>query len=307
MHVASAPLSFAQSLHPSAGARGALSPPGARRRILAVERIGYLVPAADFDGDVHSVFARACNLWCAGSLLTLVTQGAGDGPTTLRLTRDAPPDLRALFRVDDRILRRGAVARVGSATLDLADASRWRPSTPPPLAPPSQIVANLRIADAALRRHRQRHSSVIDREAAAVLAALETACRGLDVRAALPLVLRLIGWGEGLTPAGDDLLVGWCAALDALAGGHELRVRFARGVGAAIATRTERTTPIAAHSLRLATQGHFDAGMHGLRDALFCGDDVARLHGALAGALAVGSTSGADTVTGLLSGCEAWL
>ena len=31
-----------------------------------------LVPAADFDGDVHSVFARACNLALAGAILAYV-------------------------------------------------------------------------------------------------------------------------------------------------------------------------------------------------------------------------------------------
>jgi hypothetical protein len=306
MHIAPAP-----SLQPRDDTRR-LRPLAAeaahgQRRILAVERIGYLVPTADFDGAVHGVYARACNIAWEGSLLTLVAPGPADGPTTLRLGHDARSDLRALFRVGDRVLRRGAIVQARSATLHLADAPIWRPAPPQPRVPRSQIAANLRIAGAALRRHRHRHSSVIDRAAGMVRAALEESCRELDVARALPPIERLVGWGEGLTPAGDDFLVGWCAALDALAGGHELRVRFARDIGAAIAARTGRTTPIAAHCLRLATQGHFDAGMHGLRDALLCGHDVARLHGALASALAVGSTSGADTVTGLLSGCDAWL
>jgi len=40
--------------------------------MLAAASIGYLVPAADFDGDVHSVFARACNLALAGAILAYV-------------------------------------------------------------------------------------------------------------------------------------------------------------------------------------------------------------------------------------------
>ena len=66
--------------------------------MLSVERIGYLVPAADFDGDVHSVFARACNIACGELLLTLVVPGLGDGPTTLRLGQDAPADLVQIRR-----------------------------------------------------------------------------------------------------------------------------------------------------------------------------------------------------------------
>ena len=301
----------APTLQPRDEARRERSAPAgaaqARNRVLAVTRRGYLVPGADFDGSVHSVFARACNIACAGSLLTLAASGAGDGPTTLRLGPDAPSDLRTLFRVGDRLVRRGAIARARGVTLHLADASLWRPSLRRPPGPQSQIAANLRFAGAALRRHRHGHSSVLDREGGTVLAALEAACRELDAERALPRVHQLIGWGEGLTPAGDDFLVGWCAALDALAGGHEGRVGFAGDVAVAIAAWTGRTTPIAAHCLRLATQGHYGADVHGLRDALLSGDDFACLRGALGSALAVGSTSGADMVTGLLSGCAAWL
>jgi hypothetical protein len=283
--------------------RGAAYPQGT---ILAAASIGYLVPAAGFDGDVHSVFARACNLACADSLLTLVAPELGDGPTTLRLGRGARADLRALFRPGDRVRCRDGFAHSRGVALRLTGATLWRPAALRPMVPAPQIAAHLRLADAALARRRRTHSSVVDREGGAVLAGLAQACRELDIERALPHVERLVGWGEGLTPAGDDVLVGWCAALYALAGDAVDRRRFLRDFSVAIVARTRRTTPIAAHYLRLAAQGHFNADVTRSRDALLCAHDLACVAGALDGALGVGATSGADMVTGLIAGLSAW-
>jgi hypothetical protein len=274
--------------------------------VLSVERIGYLVPAADFDGDVQSVFARACNIASGDLLLTLVAPGLGDGPTTLRLGRDAPADLRLLFRPGDCVRCRNGFAHLPGVALHLANATVWRRAPLRPLVLAPQIAAHLRLAAAALARHRRTHSSVIVREGGAVLAGLGHACHDLDVLRASPHVERLVGWGEGLTPAGDDVLVGWCAALNALAGNDGDRRHFLRDFSVAITARTRRTTPIAAHYLRLAAQGHFNADVTRLRDALLCDHDPVGVEDALDDALAAGATSGADMVIGLLSGCAAW-
>ena len=284
--------------------RTAACPPGA---VLGVERVGYLVPEADIDGNVHSVFARACNITCGEWLLTLVAPGLGDGPTTLRLGRNAPTDLRHVFRPGDRVRSQAGLALSRGIELDLANATVWRPAPRQSCVPMAKITANLQLARAALARRRRTHSSVIDRAGGAVLAGLVQACRELDVGRALPHLDRLIGWGEGLTPAGDDVLVGWCAAIGALAGDRSDRTHFRYQFSAAIRARTRRTTPIAAHYLRLAAQDHFNADVTRLRDALLCKHDLVFVEGALDAALAVGATSGADMVAGMIAGIAAWL
>lgn len=304
-------LQSAQPAGPQIPLGGCQVPPyahaNARRVALTVESIGYLVPRTDFRGRVHSVFAQACNLACKDMLLTLCAYGAGDGPTTLRLARGAPDDLRDLFDVGEPIHCRQGRVPTRRTELRLWHASVWRPAERGPSLPPSRIEAHLRNAHLRLAQRRATHASVVDGEGAAVAAALRDACRALDCEQAARHVDKLIGWGEGLTPAGDDFLIGLVAGLAALVHGDERRGRFHDALAAALACRTQRTTPIAAHFLRLAAAGHYAEPLIRLRHALICEDESDVVDAALQSALAVGATSGADTVSGLLAGLLAWL
>jgi hypothetical protein len=163
------------------------------------------------------------------------------------------------------------------------------------------------LARARLRQIRGDRTSVIDRSGGASIAKLERACRALDVASAAQDAARFIGWGEGLTPAGDDYLVGLCAALDALADGDARRRAFLLRLGEKIAAEGARTTAIAAHSLRLAAHGHFNSDILRSVDALQAEIDVRRVQRVLDTVLAVGATSGADTITGIVSGFAAWM
>lgn len=273
---------------------------------LRVERIGYLVPAPSFDSTVQSVYARACNLVQHGSLFTLLACGTADGPTSLVLAGDRPIDLRACFRQGDAVTRSGGRLASRGAEADLAHATIWRPDARPVVADPLRIAENLRDARARLTARPDCAASVVHREGRAVCAALERACRAHDCEAALPLAARLIGWGEGSTPAGDDFLVGLLAGLDG-APPSPVRASFLAVLSKAIVARAHLTTSIAAHCLRLAASAHFTADLHRLRDALMSSGEVALLRQWVDDALDVGATSGADRVAGLLAGISAWL
>jgi hypothetical protein len=273
---------------------------------LRVERIGYFVPAPSFDGVVQSVYARACNVAWGTSLLTLVAPGLGDGPTSLVLGGDRAIDLTTCFCVGDAVLRRGERLESPGTDIDLARAILWRPDDRPEIAHRSQVEANLREAGARLEVSLDRHASIVHREGRVVCSRLEDACRAYDLENARVEALWLIGWGEGLTPAGDDFLVGLLAALEA-ATPSSIRATFLAGLSAAVLARVHLTTPIAAHFLQLAASGHFTADLHRLRNALLCSDDIALLRRLVDDALAVGATSGADRVAGLLAGISAWL
>nr|WP_329719597.1 DUF2877 domain-containing protein [Caldimonas sp.] len=303
VHVQSARRTVAVPAVDERGSRPLWSP-NRPRLALAVESIGYLVPRTSFSGRVHSVFARACNLACDDTLLTV--HAGSNGPATLRLACAAPADLRNLFDVGESVDCRDGYARTTRVELRLRHASVWRPATPGPRLPPARIAAHVHDALATLDRRRATQRNVLDNEAVASAAALREACRALDCEQAARHAGTLIGWGEGLTPAGDDFLVGLMAGLDALAG-DERRRRLQAALAAAIASAAERTTPIAAHSLRLAARGHCNETLLCLRDALLCEADAVVIGAALHDALNIGATSGADTVSGLLAGLLAWL
>jgi Protein of unknown function (DUF2877) len=277
------------------------------RVVLAVAALGYQVPQADFTGRVHSVFAQACNLASGDTLFTLVPPHAGNGPSTLRLAVGAPHDLRDLFDVGEPFSCRQRRLRTGHTELRLQHAAVWRPTVATAQLAPAQIDSRLRRAAALLARRHGARMSVIEREAATLVAELSGACRALDIDLAMRSADALIGWGEGLTPAGDDFLVGLLAGLGAFVQLDERRPGFLAGLGAAIARGTARTTPIAAHYLRLAAGGHFTEPLVDARDGLLCEPRPAWVDAALGRALAVGATSGADTVSGLLAGLCAWL
>ena len=277
------------------------------RMRLTVESIGYLVPTSDFTGRVHSVFEHACNIACNGTLLTLCMSSAGDGPTTLRLAHGSARDLRDLFNVGEVVRCRGSRLQTRRVEIEWTHASVWRPLPWGHLLPPRRIDAHLRHAFGRLAQRRRTHASVIEGEGASVVSALRDACRALDSEQAVRHAARLVGWGEGLTPAGDDFLLGLVAGLDALVGDNEHRHTFHRMLTAALNALTPRTTAIAAHCLHLAAGGHYTEPLHRLRHALLCEDDIGTVDAALCAALAVGATSGADTVSGLLAGLSTWL
>src|SRR4029078_9019152 len=71
--------------------------------MLTAKRVGYLVPVPHFEGTVHSTFARACNIACGATLLTVAVDELADGPTTIKLAPGAVPDLRGLFRTGQQL------------------------------------------------------------------------------------------------------------------------------------------------------------------------------------------------------------
>jgi len=103
----------------------------------------------------------------------------------------------------------------------------------------------------------------------------------------------LAGLGGGLTPAGDDFLVGAMvgAWLGHPAPGHLCRVL--------VEAAAPRTTTLSAAFLGVAARGECSAPWHALLTALSTGRE-SDIETALQEVLAHGATSGADTLAGFL-------
>jgi hypothetical protein len=117
---------------------------------------------------------------------------------------------------------------------------------------------------------------------------------------------RLVGLGQGLTPAGDDFLcgffaAGWCRFAAGLTHAH-LLTSFAE----IARTLLERTTEISASFLRDALAGRISRPLAALAEAC-SGRPESDLDGALLRLAAIGHSSGLDAATGFFYGATVWV
>ena len=274
---------------------------------LAAQSVGYLIHQRGDSGLVHSVFAAACNVACSdGRLLTLAHAQAGNAPTTILLAKSRVPDFRALFHAEAAVVCNDRVLRVSGVEVQFGSAAVWHPRARRNALAPVTLAQRLRFAEEYLASRRSGLGGVAWNAAHPAVVSLVHAVKRLDRDAAVVALQRVIGLGEGLTPAGDDFVVGLLAGLDALPM-NETQRAFRAQLGAAAADFTYRTTDIAAHFLRLASRGHYAEVLDDLRDVLFCEHRARLVQPALERVLQIGATSGADTLAGLLAALETWL
>jgi len=107
-------------------------------------------------------------------------------------------------------------------------------------------------------------------------------------------IRQLVGCGEGSTPAGDDLLVGVCAALRSR--GHLAEAMLIASMACDIAHRTTRASRL---YLRAAEEGRFAERVHLLAGSFTHQADAAKIMKSIQG---WGANSGVDLATGMLGG-----
>jgi hypothetical protein len=229
-------------------------------------------------GRVHSVFERAVNvLWRDGRLLTLHGPGPLAAPFAVALER-LPP--------------RGTVAPgmpIGSWNFDWRDAERVALEMPEGPLGFARDALPERAGAPALR-------------SPAGTRARQTLARGIaagNARSFADAACALVGLGEGLTPAGDDCVVGALAAVHRLAPAWLAAHTGQRDRLAEAARRW--TTDLARDFLLEALDGRFAEPVLALLTAHSdesAGDAARQL-------LAMGATSGADTVCGIRLACRA--
>jgi Protein of unknown function (DUF2877) len=256
-----------------------------------------------FRGRVHSVFQRVVNLQRDdGELFTIACRDLDDAPNTLVVqavgfarSGMAPGDA---FETFDGHIGIGEWARI-----DLDDATGWDPLLPSYPQDDARLRANLTLARGQLARHRLGLAGHAAAAAASDLIArharvLCLGLRGGDVEAACTAAKGLVGLGPGLTPSGDDFLVGFFAVLHLPGSPGEA---FTSVCLAVLSDVERRTNAISAAALKAAAHGRVRASLHALIGELVAGEGV-RVEAAMARVLAIGSSSGADIAGGLLAG-----
>jgi hypothetical protein len=262
--------------------------------IVPIRRAGVL--AQQFCGEVadariEAVFARSLYLRAGDRFVCIGGPEIGNGPFTLTA------------ELDDLRLQRASAAAVcdrhitiGEAVIFTLDQSEsWRsPAWLPCVAParlietgamlarclaagaPPEALARQPFAPTRIARFESRLSDVLRHGASIVEEA-----RGL------------IGLGPGLTPSGDDFLVGALATLEAL-GEDDAHAALARAITAAL---PGATSALSACFLRAAAGRHIGEHLHRMVSSVIAGD----VDGAGAAAASIGHSSGWDMLAGITS------
>jgi Protein of unknown function (DUF2877) len=286
-------------------------------RTIAAETIGCRVARTNRNGRIEAVFEHACNLKMDDDVLvTVLGRRAGNVAHGIRLAGRLPDDFRLragmLVHADARRLIFDAVP----IEVTLATAQVWTPDlclgmcdwNERPFAA-AMFVRELLRRDAAqfsseflanvLRLDRR--STLLTARVSTVLRQLGPATRAGDSAGASGAVAQLIGLGPGLTPAGDDFIIGWLAALT-LTANTCAQLQFLHAMCSEIGRLRFATTSVSSQHLDDACASMFSERLSDLCVAIAGGAPSRTLASRLSAQLAVGATSGADAAAGLMFG-----
>jgi hypothetical protein len=286
--------------------------------------MGDAVPHTDFHATVHSVFHSAINLRLTrvAELLTLVGAGQADLPQGIRV--DTPENFSfECARAGEQVTCRDDLLRFGSLAIELRGARRWRcdlPALQADMTNPDAATAwrcawqvlgerqgssgieiitqNLVFSDNMARR------GLLRKVEGAVRDILD-ATRRYDVTVA-PAIETLIGLGAGLTPSGDDWLVGYLAGLWCAVQRSRKRVQYVSDLAKEVLRLSAHTNDISRTYLYHATRGQVSSLLEALAGAICQGWNEDHLLHTAEAAMRVGSTSGKVAVAGLLLGLAVW-
>jgi hypothetical protein len=237
-------------------------------------------------------------------VLSIVSPIAGNGPFSLVLNEGGFLELVSL---KSPISFEQDVLMVGELSIDCSHLEPWTPR--PAWIPLTQsqikhlqqrISAELDAIKAALNfpevlssvGERVQLGSGFLREASQAMEQIRTGFELVERQPILNGAAKLAGLGMGLTPAGDDFLIGMFHGLWARA--RQDAEPLCRAI-ADIAIR--RTGTLSANWLDAASQGEATQTWHNFLEAVWVGDED-RLHSSLEEILHTGETSGADALSG---------
>ncbi len=279
-------------------------------------------------GVVHSVFDGAVNILFPGGLVSLVPESAGRGPLniTLRVPDGAPRMSSLVPKVGAEMTMQGLrLEAYGGADILLGSAEIYSP--PHRLSLPL-LKSDLFLANSEAMRRTAVESgkmaglggllalltprlvgttngnlNIFALAARKRIVRLEQAFMGEDRDALAHAVRELIGLGPGLTPSSDDLLAG-LILLSVLYGANGGSRRPGRLISEAVGTSARgRTTLLSEEFLLQAGSGNGNEPVTKLCTTLLTGGRDA-VEQETEHVLAIGETSGTDTVLGIILGAR---
>ncbi|WP_086314378.1 hypothetical protein A5821_001942 [Enterococcus sp. 7F3_DIV0205] len=268
-----------------------------------------------WEGVIHSVFNRTVNIICdSGEIYTIAAEELDNAPNTLRVTE--------LFSNQPKLLvktpvfsQKGQLVIGEIAAINTRNAKEWH--YPTINFPKKQEYSNIRIRVEQLNewlsqvenhggyllnntqrtKYEQMIHTMLLKESEQLLAYLKEK----QLFQAMKQLNRVIGLGPGLTPSGDDFLVGLALIFTTTNYPYHSLKQWL------INSRNEmkkRTNIISFSALDWAIKGEARERIGSFLNELFYGEDENALKSKMLAVLAIGSTSGGDMLTGMLAGIK---
>ncbi len=285
--------------------------------------LGNAVPEGGFNATIHSVFTEAVNLRLGKkeNLLTLLTINCGDLPQGIRLDTSDGFSFNEILNQNEKMTCREGFLRdeQGNLIIDLNQATRWECKLPFVNMEKKAVRTAWANAWNALdeRDKRMEKPLVISglfrdlglktTSARKMISSISGILEGTNYFV-IPLfdAFNLIGLGPGLTPSGDDFLVGFLAGLYCRVGEDERRRKFFAAFGKYVNRFSKETNDISRTYLYHATRGQVSSRLVKLAEAISRGESSVNLMQIAEEAMNVGHSSGMETIAGLLLGLSAW-
>lgn len=280
--------------------------------------LGSAVPRHDFDAVVHSAFDHAVNLQLVKNrrLITLVVAEEADLPQGIRLNTSPRFSFADWKQAEPVVCRDGVLWYEGNQVkVNLSQAKRWTCDL---------AALNINMTDSSTlaawetvekvlsdRWHLEEAANFAGQPAAIIeikknAKGLAAAARQKDNLGGAHSAARLVGLGPGLTPAGDDFLVGFLAGLWSSTSGDMERLGFLGSFSRAVVRLSRRTNDISRAYLFHAAHGQVSSRLADLVGAISRGESPDRLRETVVASLQVGHISGMAATAGLLVGLSVW-
>ena len=268
----------------------------------ASARLRPLLEEAYWEGCIAATFQTSLLLTGPHEALLHVHGGPRlVSPFSLRLDSPLSGVLRQLtLQPGVPVYKTGQCLEIpGSLRLWLSNVSYY--SSPRPGVAEISPMA-LQVAQHTLHNHGRQGGINAIPQANAMMTTMWQALADGDLKRMAEVACRLVGLGPGLTPAGDDFLVGWLRGLWLMVGNsvaiHDALRSLCRSLVPDVA---RRTTHIGATFIRYGLEGEFAEILDQAIVALSSPSSPQAIAHTLRQLMAQGKTSGTDTTAGLLS------
>lgn len=256
-----------------------------------------------FAGEVHSIFSKALNIRTEeNELISIVAREKLNGPQRILLDSLSDDFISLGVKVGMRVIGNEQEIRIDGERLSISlkGVGRWLP-----VIKREEDISGSRIKDNLFFLKR---SLLVKRKGDRISQALRVrtqelvkAIRKRNLTKVSKNVRRLIGCGEGLTPSGDDFLIGFIASLHFL--GNLEAKHLLKELKRIIHLEKERTTFLSGKFLEYACQSRFSEIILNLIRTILSGNRE-EVEKATRRCLDFGATSGRDTLLGIIGGLD---